>query len=495
MGSTDRHGRPRMLLALFCLTLLTFSTGARAQTTERGPATGTPPGIDMSAAAMHLARAIQIRTVSYDDRDAASPATLTAFRQFLEQTYPAAHKALTREILDHQALLFTWQGTDPAAQPIILISHMDVVPAEEQGDAPWSVPAFSGAIRDGSVWGRGSIDMKGQLIGIFEAVEALTRSGFRPTRTVYIGLGSNEETSGSGAKAIARRLQTLGVRAQFILDEGPVVLDPFELTHKRAAFIGVAEKGYGTLLVRAADAGGHSAVPSSDPALERLARAIHAIDTMPIKRDLDPLDIVLLKSVAGDVGGFTKFAVNNRWLFKGIIVSRLVKIPAGSALLGTTIAPTMAAGSTKENEMPAIATARINVRLHPRDTADDILNEARSAVRKIRQVTVAWEAPPEAASRTASISSATYRLLVQQIRHMAGTELPVLPVLLPGQTDSRSYSAVADDAYLFQPYILTEAEAGEVHGRDEHLSLANVARAVRFFYDFIPEAASIGNPR
>ena len=443
----------------------------------------------MASAAQHLSQAIQIRTVSYEDVPSPAPESLAAFASFLETTYPTAHQVMTRTEVDSHALLFTWPGSDPQAKPIILLAHMDVVPAEEQGDIRWQHPAFSGLIADGRIYGRGSIDMKGQLISLFEAVETLAKSGFKPRRTIYIGLGSNEETDGRGAQAIASLLRAQKVHAEFVLDEGPVVLDPFELTNKRAAFIGVAEKGYGTLVVTASDTGGHSSVPGFDPALVRLSKAIVAIDHMPIRTGFTPTDRQMLSAVAPDMAGIRKFAINNLWLFGPLVKAQINAIPAGRALLGTTVAPTMALGSTKENELPSQATAKINVRIHPRDTAEALLTEARASVRGLKDVTVDWESPPNPPTPYASTQSDAYRLLVKHVHDLAGPTVPVAPVLVFGGTDSRYYADLVDDTYRFQPYILTEAEAGTIHGHDEYLSETNLQGAIRFFHGFIQDAA------
>ncbi len=444
----------------------------------------------VAAAPLHLSQAVQIRTVSYDDHPSPDPAALAAFSSFLQTTYPSAHKAMTRTELDHHALLYTWPGGDPSAEPIILIAHMDVVPAGEAGDMAWSYPPFDGAIADGAVHGRGSIDMKGQLISLFEAVDALARQNFKPRRTIYIGLGSNEETDGTGAQAIAAALRARSVHAEFVLDEGPPVLDPFELTGKRAAFIGVAEKGYGTLVVTARDAGGHSSVPSADPGLTRLAKAIVAIERLKPRTGFTANDREMLRDLAPDMTGLRRFAVENLWLFGFLVKGQITAVPAGRALLGTTLAPTMASGSTKENEMPSVAQARINIRIHPRDTADAILAEARRAVSGLRDVRVDWESPPNPPTAYSSTSSTAYGLLVKHIHDLAGAQTPVAPILIFGGTDSRYYEDLVDNTYRFQPYILTEDEEATIHGHDEKLSIDDLDGAIRFFYGFIQDAAS-----
>ena len=224
----------------------TFSVLLAAQS---GPAADDPGApVDVARAGRHLSEALQIRTVAQGEHGA-SAETVQAFRAFLERRYPAAHRVMSRDFTPNDGTLYTWRGRDARAAPILLIAHLDVVPAEEQGDVRWQHPAFAGTIADGAVWGRGAIDMKGQLIGIFEAIEMLAEQGYVPERTILVGLSTGEEAAGRSAESIASLMASRGLRPDFVLDEGPVVVDPFEMTDRRAAFIGVAEKGYGTLLV------------------------------------------------------------------------------------------------------------------------------------------------------------------------------------------------------------------------------------------------------
>lgn len=461
-----------------------------------GPAHSQSPSdvaIDVTAAGERLGEAIRIPTVARGN-DAAPLESVERFRVFLAQRYPAAHRVLTRETTDARGTLYTWAGRNPQAAPILLLAHLDTVPAEEQGDATWERPAFSGVVADGAVWGRGAIDMKGQLISQFEALELLAANGFVPERTILLAIGADEETEGHSAQSIAALLQSRGVRAEFILDEGPVVVDPFELTERRAAFIGIVEKGYGTLLVTATDSGGHSSVPSRRPALHRLSEAIIAIGSMRVDRPLDAHARAMLRALAPDMSGTERFAVKNLWLLGPIVRGRLLREDAGRALLGTTFAPTMVAGSTAENQLPSVATAHINVRIHPNDTPESILADAQRAIERIGNVSVRWNALPRPASAYADTRAPSYQLVSRRVGDLAGPGVPVVPILVFGATDARFYDAISANIYRFQPYVLTQQELSQIHGANEHLSLANLERAILFFYRLIGEAAGASGP-
>src|SRR6202012_5372513 len=144
-----------------------------------------------------------------------------------------------------------WRGSDPTLAPVILMAHQDVVPVTPGTEKDWTHPPFSGAIAEGAVWGRGSIDDKGSLIALFEGLESLAKAGFKPRRTVIVVSGEDEETHGSGARAAAALLQSRGIKAQFVVDEGLAVITENPITGGRLALIGLAEKGYATLKVTA----------------------------------------------------------------------------------------------------------------------------------------------------------------------------------------------------------------------------------------------------
>jgi carboxypeptidase PM20D1 len=174
---------------------------------------------------------------------------------------------LKREFVNELSLLYTWPGSDPAAKPIMLMAHQDVVPIAPGTERDWQVEPFSGEIRDGFVWGRGAWDDKANLFAIFEAIETLAASGFKPRQTIYIASGHDEEIGGEqGAKAIAALLQSRGVKLDFVVDEGLLITEGIlKGLDRPAALIGIAEKGYLTLALAAKARPGHSSMPPPKP--------------------------------------------------------------------------------------------------------------------------------------------------------------------------------------------------------------------------------------
>jgi carboxypeptidase PM20D1 len=114
--------------------------------------------------------------------DARAEAPLTRFQDFLAESYPAFHKAAERRVLGHYSLVYRWPGAEGGAEkPVLILAHYDVVPVET---GKWTVDPFGGDLTDGYVYGRGTLDMKGILIGVMEAAECLCAGGFKPRRDV-----------------------------------------------------------------------------------------------------------------------------------------------------------------------------------------------------------------------------------------------------------------------------------------------------------------------
>jgi carboxypeptidase PM20D1 len=236
--------------------------------------------VDAQGAATRLAEAIRFQTISnYSDPDADAEA-LRGLQSHLEKSFPAFHAAATRESVATYSLLYTWQGSDPDARPIALLAHQDVVPVAPGTAKDWQHPPFDGVVAGGFIWGRGSWDDKGNLYAMLEAAEQMIKAGFRPKRTIYFAFGHDEEVGGlRGAKAIAALLASRGVRLDYVLDEGLLITEGLiKGLDRPAALIGVAEKGYATLVLTAHATPGHSSMPPRDTAIGMMSAALARLE-------------------------------------------------------------------------------------------------------------------------------------------------------------------------------------------------------------------------
>lgn len=453
-----------------------------------GDARAAPvPAFDGDAAAQRLGAAIRFRTVSNQNSADNQLDQWQGFQAWLQTAYPAAHKAMARTLAENGTLIYKWQGSDPAAKAIILMAHQDVVPVTPGTEKDWKYPPFAGTVAQGAVWGRGAIDDKGSLIGLFEALDVLARNGFKPRRTIWIVSGHDEEAGGTGAKAAAAWMKAEGVSALFTIDEGSAIIEDAPVVKGPAIMIGVAEKGYATLKVTAKAVGGHSSMPPGEIATVNLAKAVVAIHGRQFERALRQPVLGTVEALAAHKGGAIKIAAANPWLFGGMIKSRFGQNPSGAAALHTTIAPTMLQGSPKENVLPQSASALINYRIAPWNSSRDVMERAKSAVGKL-PVTLSWDRAPREPSPVSSTSSEGWRWIAAAAAPEA-PGAPVAPYLVVGGTDSRNFTGISKDVYRFAAVRLKTEETAMIHGTNEHLRVDDLARMIRFYLRLIASAA------
>ena len=219
---------------------------------------------------------IRLKTVSYPDEKLEDPQAFADFQKLLAEAYPAVTKTCPREILGRRGMLYHWKGKS-SAKPSVLMAHYDVVPVNEN---EWQEPPFGAVVKDGELWGRGTLDTKGTLHGVMEAAEMLIGQGFVPENDVYFAFGGDEEIFGGDAPAIVEELKKRGIHPEFVLDEGGAIVDGvFPGVSKSAALIGTAEKG--TVSVRQGRSCQRSGQPSgaghSGPGAEPHSGSRHAL--------------------------------------------------------------------------------------------------------------------------------------------------------------------------------------------------------------------------
>ncbi|MEM7766718.1 MAG: M20 family peptidase [Pseudomonadota bacterium] len=449
------------------------------------------PEIDAESAGQHLSEAIGFRTITVAPGDprAGQQAPWTDFQAWMIDTYPTAHAAMTRELVpDTLTVLYTWAGSDPSLDPVLLMAHQDVVPVNIGTEDDWTGGPFAGDIVDGYVYGRGAIDDKGSLVALLEAVDALAASGFQPRRTVYLLFGHDEEVSGSGAEAGVALLKARGVTPVMALDEGFMVVDPSPLTGKPMGFIGIAEKGYMTVQLTAVADGGHSSTPPRDSAAVRLSRALVALDETQMPADFtQPPISTLFEASAPDMSFVSRMAFANLWLFRGMVEGQMGGIPAANAMIRTTTAPTMLVGSAKENVLAQRATAVVNFRIHPNDTEVDVIAHIERVTADIAGLEITRGTSGIRGAGASPVSPTDNRAyaVLAAVASEVGGGAPAAPGLVLGATDGRYATAITDSVYRFAPAVMSPADLTGFHGTNERLSVANMGRLARGYAQII----------
>lgn len=453
-------------------------------------AAAPPIAIDTSAVVRRLSGALRFRTISRQEQADASAPAFDALHGYLQQQFPRLHSKLDREVIGGHSLLYRWQGIDPGAAPILLIAHQDVVPVSPGTERQWTYPPFSGAVRDGYVWGRGAWDDKGNLLSMLEAVELLLASGFQPRQTVYLAFGHDEENFGErGAKAIAETLRQRGVRLQFVLDEGMFVVDGlFPGLKAPLAMVGTAEKGYATLKLSVSTPPGHSSAPGPNGVIARLSRALTKLDDAPFPAVIDGVTAEMLDTMAPEMTLPGRVVLSNRWVFGPAITAQLAKAPSTAALLRTTTALTVARAGDKENVLPGEASALVNFRLMPGDSVQNVVSHVTAAIND-EGVTVSVPKRPHRLPEPASTTASGYRLIETTIRQTY-PEVVVAPALVVGGTDSRHFTAIAEQIYRFTPVRAEPDDLARYHGTNERIAIANYTEMIRFYARLIANASA-----
>jgi carboxypeptidase PM20D1 len=449
------------------------------------PASGAAPALaDAALVAERLGAAVRFQTVSYASGAPIDTVAFLGFHEFLATSFPKAHEVLRREVIGGLSLLYTWQGTDTAAAPIVLMGHMDVVPVPESNLAEWAHPPFSGAVADGYVWGRGTLDDKTTVLATIEAVEGLVAAGYTPPRTVYLAFGHDEEVGGRyGARAIVAELVKRGVKPALVLDEGGVLATGMlPGIDGRVAIVGIAEKGYLSLRLTAKAPGGHSSMPTARTAVGALSRAVAALEANPFPLSLEGPTKGMLEAMAPYAPFASKLVLANLWLTAPIIERTMGASPLGAALMHTTISPTMLEAGIKDNVLPPEASAVVNFRIRPGETQESVIAHVRETIDDSLITIVPTDSARTDPSPVSDATSPAFRLIASTIRGMVpGERLPVLPYLVMGGTDAKYWNEHSDKVFRFLAVPLAKGDEARVHGVNERIRVEDYAAAVGFF--------------
>ena len=480
-----------LIAGIILFRTFTFGGNVEVQTVELADV----PDFNGEEIAKRLSTAIQIRTqtVSAGDPRPGQEGPWLEFREFMTSSYPELFNTAETNLIDDHTVLVRWAGRDETLDPILMMAHQDVVPVNMGTMDDWDASPFSGAIQDGYVYGRGTMDDKGSLVTILEAANALVASGYQPTRTIWMLFGHDEEVSGSGAQSAVDYFERENIRMEMVLDEGFFVIDPFPLTGSAVALIGIAEKGYVTIRLTSEAIGGHSSMPPRASANVQLARAIVALDEnqMPADFTKPPLS-TLIETTAEDMPMMQKMAFANMWLFRPMIESEFAKSGAANAMIRTTTAPTILVGSAKENILPQKSAALINFRIHPNDTADDVLAHVREVIADFDGVTAEFDQSGGVGSPASPVSPTDTRAfqILANVAAETGNGAPVAPALVLGATDARWTTEISDNVYRFAPSVIPVEDLAGFHGTNERISVDNMGRLARGYAQIMKAMAS-----
>jgi carboxypeptidase PM20D1 len=448
------------------------------------------PAVDVPRLTRALSQAVAARTVSHQDPADNDWSQWDLLHAHLQLQFPRTFATLQRENVAQRSLLFTWLGTNPALPPLVLMAHQDVVPVEDKTLPQWEHPPFSGAVVDGMVWGRGTLDDKVGLITTLTAVELLLEQGFRPTRTVILAFGHDEESQSQGATAMAALLKARGVTPWLVMDEGLVTtVGMMPGVSRPVAMVGVAQKGYATVELKVTSQGGHSSMPPAATPVGILGRAVAALELHQMPARAGGVAHEMLEWVTADVPLHLRLVFANLWLLRPVVRQLLLRKPQSAAVLRTTTAPTMLEASPKENILPSSARAVVNFRLIPGDTVQDVLAHIATTVGDPRVEVNVLPGAHESKQPT-STQSAQFSAVHQAIGEV-DPDVLVAPGLVTGATDARQFLGHAQAILLYRPVRLTQPDVARIHGVNERIVVADLERCVRFEVRLIQLASQV----
>jgi carboxypeptidase PM20D1 len=436
--------------------------------------------IDQNAAAQRLSQAVQIKTISYSNEAPTEAAEFEKLHAFIERSYPAVAAQLDKKVISDYSLLYKWEGRDPSLPAAILMGHMDVVPIEPGTEDKWEHPPFSGAIVDGAIWGRGTLDDKVSVFALLEAAEYHLKSGLKPKQTIYFAFGHDEEIGGDhGAGKISEYMSAQNIKVAYTLDEGMVVVnDMMPGVKDPIAFIALAEKGYLSLQLTAKAEGGHSSIPPLKTAVGKISRAIARLEDNRLPTTLKRPVTDMFDTLAPHMPISLKAVISNRWLLEPVLLSELGKGGATNAMVRTTTAATIISGGTKDNVLPSLATATVNFRLLPGDRIQSIVDYVTKVIDD-PDVTVEIKQGNEP-SKVSNPNSDGYKAIQKTVQE-ALPDVLVSPGLMLAGSDSKHYEELAENSFRFIPMRFGPEDLGRIHGTNERILIDNYGEIIRFY--------------
>ena len=430
---------------------------------------------------------VRYPTVSYRDWDDVDTEAFDGFVAELAAQFPLLHERLELTRVDTHGLLFHWAGRS-AERPVVLMAHLDVVPVD--GDAAWQHPPFGAEVHDGAVWGRGTLDDKGELVAICEAVETLLEQDFTPGQDVWLSFGCNEEVSGSAARLAVEELTRRGVRPWFVIDEGGAIAsEAFPGVAAPVGVVGVTEKGVTSIELRVDGRGGHASTPARNAPTVQLAKALARLDRHPMSASVPEPTIELFRRMAPHAPRALRPLMANAARLRPLLTRALVAVgPEPAAMTRTTFAMTTLSGSPALNVIASTAKAGVNIRIMVGDTVAGVLDHVRKAIDDDEvQVSVVEANEPSPISPYADDEA--FGLIESTIAEVFPDAVPA-PYVMMAATDSRFFTKISSRVYRFAPFRMTKAQRESIHSYDEHLGIDAFVDGVHWYQRLIERIPS-----
>ena len=424
-----------------------------------------------------LSQYLRINTTNPPGNEIAAARFLKAI---LEKDGIEAQILDTAELGGTHANLYARLKGNGSKKAIALLHHMDVVVATP---SQWSVDPFSGEVKDGYIWGRGAIDMKGEAVAHLMAMLALKRSGAKLNRDIVFIANADEEFTSTGGIAFVKNHADLIKDVEYLITEAT---ENSVVDGKVKYFaVGVAEKRtfWERLTVKGIPSHGsrptkNNPVPKLVAALDKIAKYETPIHVTPgvqkYFRDIARLYPEPRRTWLSDVTKAVQNPEARDWILSDVY---------WNAYLRNTISETVLSASNKTNVIPPDATAEVDFRLLPDTDPDKFLAEMQAVV---GDTAVKWSSILGPKTPLESpIDTDLFRAIERAAKERAPDAFVTTP-MQTGATDRPTYRKLGIVTYAIDPFLTEQAERQKgVHGNNERLSVANVGFGIKYVYDIL----------
>jgi acetylornithine deacetylase/succinyl-diaminopimelate desuccinylase-like protein len=377
-----------------------------------------------------------------------------------------------------------WARLEGGDQPaLILLQHTDVVPADPKY---WTTDPLSGEIRDGYLWGRGTLDMKGTGISQLSSFIRLHRAGLPLNRDVVLVATADEEAGGYyGAGWLLEHHPEIFEGAGMLINEGDGGTErDGEITFS----VEVTQKVPVWLRLTAVDTPGHGSMPNPSSSVTRIVEALNRLREHRFPARIIPPVDAMFKGMAANLDADSEWKTAYRDMAHAIgepgFLDRLQKhSPFLHALTRDTCSLTRMEASNKINVVPPEAWAEIDCRMLPDRPAEAFVQDLRDLLDGTRvEIEVLMAFTPAVSPTDTELYGAIEAIVAE---HYPGSR--VFPAVSTGFTDSHFTRDAGIDSYGFDPLITAEKEWARIHGNDERISVANFKRGLRDMFAIVSE--------
>lgn len=356
------------------------------------------------------------------------------------------------------------------AAPLMLLNHTDVVPAQPEF---WDVDPYAGIEKDGCIWGRGALDMKGMGVMELAVMLLFKRLGLTPRRDlIYLAVADEETGSSQGIEWLDTHKPDWLREPEYAINEGGLAGMNFLGAQRPVFACAPSEKGPLWVTLRARGKPGHGSVPHDDNAVDRLVRALGAIQDWDRATTIDPM-------VQRSIDDLQR---SRAWGDRAPGIGELqARYPSFDAMLRDTISSTGLGSGFKHNVIPANAQATLDCRLLPGQSHDAFLAEMRERIDD-EQIEIRTEL------RSESGASDFDTELVGVIREVVGEQVEgaiVAPLPTAGFTDSRVLRRRGVKAYGFVPALMDASLASGIHGHNERVPVEALRTGVQILFEVV----------